>query len=153
KRAIPAICFTDPELVSVGLSPEEARQEGRELKTGRFAFRANGRAMTRQAEAGFVRVVARADNHLVLGIQAVGHGVSELAAAFGLAVEMGARREGLAGTIHARRSLGEALQEAALAALDAPLHGGFRLRTVSADAAVQPAEQERRQLHRHLVAA
>ena len=68
---------------------------------GLFPFRANGRAMTRQDDEGFVRVVARADNHVVLGIQAVGAGVSELSAAFSLALEMGARLEDIAGTIHA----------------------------------------------------
>jgi len=121
KRAIPAICFTDPELVTAGLSPEEAKAQG-EIKIGQFPFSANGRAMTRQGEDGFVRVVARADNHLVLGIQAVGQGVSELSAAFGLALEMGARLEDIAGTIHAHPTQGEAFQEAALKALGAALH-------------------------------
>ena len=121
-RAIPAICFTDPEIVSVGLSPEEARAGGREVKIGQFPFSANGRAMTRLAEDGFVRVVARADNHLVLGIQAVGHGVSELSTAFGLAIEMGARLEDIAGTIHAHPTQGEGFQEAALKALGHALH-------------------------------
>ena len=122
KRAIPAICFTDPEILSVGLSPDEAKRSGREVKIGLFPFQANGRAMTRQAEDGFVRVVARADNHLVLGIQAVGEGVSELSAAFGLAMEMGARLEDIAGTIHAHPTQGEAFQEAALRALGHALH-------------------------------
>lgn len=121
KRAIPAVCFTDPEIVSVGLSPEEAKAQG-ETKTGLFPFAANGRAMTLQGEDGFVRVVARADNHLVLGIQAVGTGVSELAAAFSLAVEIGARLEDIAGTIHAHPTLGEAFPEAALKALGYALH-------------------------------
>jgi dihydrolipoamide dehydrogenase len=122
KRCIPAICFTDPEVVSAGLSPEEARAAGAEVKIGQFPFAANARAMTRLGEAGFVRVVARADNHLVLGIQAVGQGVSELAAAFGLAIEMGARLEDIAGTIHAHPTQGEAFQEAALKALGHALH-------------------------------
>lgn len=122
KRAIPAVCFTDPEVVSVGLSPEEAKALGREIKTGLFPFTANGRAMTRLGESGFVRVVARADNHLVLGIQAVGNGVSELAASFGLALEMGARLEDIAGTIHAHPTQGEAFPEAALKALGHALH-------------------------------
>ena len=121
KRAIPAICFTDPELVTAGLSPDEAKAQG-EIKIGQFPFSANGRAMTRQGEDGFVRVVARADNHLVLGIQAVGQGVSELSAAFGLALEMGARLEDIAGTIHAHPTQGEAFQEAALKALGLALH-------------------------------
>jgi dihydrolipoamide dehydrogenase len=122
KRAIPAVCFTDPEIVSVGLSPDEARQTGAEVKIGQFPFSANGRAMTLQGEAGFVRVVARADNHLVLGIQAVGSGVSELSAAFALAVEMGARLEDIAGTIHAHPTQSEGFQEAALKALGHALH-------------------------------
>ncbi|MCA0015294.1 dihydrolipoyl dehydrogenase [Mesorhizobium sp. B292B1B] len=122
KRAIPAVCFTDPELVTVGLSPEEAKALGGEIKIGMFPFAANGRAMTRLGEDGFVRVVARADNHLVLGIQAVGQSVSELSTAFGLALEMGARLEDIAGTIHAHPTQGEGFQEAALKALGHALH-------------------------------
>lgn len=122
KVAIPAVCFTDPELVTAGLSPEEAKAAGFDIKTALFPFAANGRAMSMQAEDGFVRIVARADNHLVLGVQAVGKGVSELATAFGLALEMGARLEDIAGTIHAHPTQGEALQEAALRALGHALH-------------------------------
>lgn len=122
KAGIPAVCFTDPEIVSVGLSPEQARAAGREVKIGQFPFAANGRAMTKQGEEGFVRVVARADNHLVLGIQAVGQGISELSAAFGLAIEMGARLEDIAGTIHSHPTQGEGFQEAALKALGHALH-------------------------------
>ncbi len=122
KRSIPAVCFTDPEIVTAGLSPVEARAQGREVKIGIFPFQANGRAMTMLGESGFVRVVARADNHLVLGIQAVGHGVSELSTAFGLALEMGARLEDIAGTIHAHPTQGEGFQEAALKALGHALH-------------------------------
>ncbi|CDZ63400.1 Dihydrolipoyl dehydrogenase [Neorhizobium galegae bv. orientalis] len=122
KRAIPAVCFTDPEIVSVGLSPDDAKAAGREIKIGQFPFSANGRAMTLSAEEGFVRVVARADNHLVLGIQGVGAGISELSAAFSLAIEMGARLEDIAGTIHAHPTQSEAFAEAALKALGHALH-------------------------------
>ncbi len=122
KRAIPAVCFTDPEIVAVGLSPEEADRSGTAIKIGQFPFSANGRAMTKLGEDGFVRIVARADNHLVLGIQAVGHDISELAAAFALALEMGARLEDVASTIHAHPTLGEGFQEAALRALGHALH-------------------------------
>ena len=122
KRSIPAVCFTDPEIVTVGLSPEAARRTDVDIAVGQFPFSANGRAMTKLGEDGFVRVVARTDNHLVLGIQAVGHGVSELAAAFGLALEMGARLEDIAGTIHAHPTQGEAFQEATLKALGHELH-------------------------------
>jgi dihydrolipoyl dehydrogenase len=122
KAAIPAVCFTDPEIVAVGLAPDEARAAGHAIRVGSFPFQANGRAMTLGVEDGFVRVTARADNHLVLGIQAVGAGVSELAAAFGLALEMGARLEDVAGTIHAHPTLGEAFHEASLLGLGEALH-------------------------------
>jgi dihydrolipoamide dehydrogenase len=120
--AIPAICFTDPEIVAVGLSPDGAKAAHGEIRVGHFPFRANGRAMTLQDDDGFVRIVARADNHVVLGVQAVGAGVSELSAAFSLALEMGARLEDIALTIHAHPTLSEAFHESALAALGHPLH-------------------------------
>ncbi len=120
--AIPAICFTDPEIVAVGLSPEAAKAAHGEIRVGHFPFRANGRAMTLQDDDGFVRIVARADNHVVLGIHAVGAGVSELSAAFSLGLEMGARLEDVALTIHAHPTLSEAFHEASLAALGHPLH-------------------------------
>ncbi len=119
---IAAVCFTDPEIVTVGLSPEEARKAGREVHTALFPFQANGRALTVGEEDGFVRVIARADNHVMLGIAAVGAGVSELATAFGLALEMGARLEDIGGTIHAHPTLGEAFHEASLRALGEALH-------------------------------
>ncbi|MBW9088983.1 dihydrolipoyl dehydrogenase [Rhizobium wenxiniae] len=122
KRCIPSICFTDPEIVSAGLSPSEARAQGYEVKVGQFPFTANGRAMTMLDEDGFVRVVARADTNLVLGLQAVGSGVSELSAAFSLAIEMGTRLEDIAATIHAHPTRSEALQEAALKAMGHALH-------------------------------
>jgi dihydrolipoamide dehydrogenase len=120
--AIPAVCFTDPELVVAGLTPDEARARGLEVLSAAFPFAANGRAMSVEGIEGFVRVVARADTHQILGWQAVGPGVSELSAAFCYAIEMGARLEDVAGTIHAHPTLGEAVQEAALRALGHALH-------------------------------
>ena len=122
KAAISAICFTDPEIVSTGLSPDEAKAAGFEIKTALFPFSANGRAMTMEGKDGFVRVTARADNHVILGVQAVGRGVAELSAAFGLALEMGARLEDIAGTIHAHPTQSEAFHEANLRTLGHALH-------------------------------
>jgi dihydrolipoyl dehydrogenase len=122
KRAMPAVCFTDPELVQVGLSEAEAKAAGIETITGQFPFMANGRAMTMEDESGFVRVIARKDNHLVLGIEAVGAAVSELSAEFSLAIEMGACLEDIAETVHAHPTKSEAMQEAALKGLGHALH-------------------------------
>ena len=120
--AIPAVCFTDPELVVVGQTQREATQAGMDCINAMFPFAANGRAMTLESSDGFVRVVARRDNHRIVGWQAVGHGVSELSAAFCHSIEMGERLEDTAGTIHAHPTLGEAVHEAALRALGHPLH-------------------------------
>ncbi|HNN34538.1 MAG TPA: dihydrolipoyl dehydrogenase [Ottowia sp.] len=120
--AIPAVCFTDPEVVVTGKTPGEARAAGMDCIDAAFPFAANGRAMTLEAASGFVRVVARRDNHLILGWQAVGKGVAELAAAFSQSIEMGARLEDVGHTIHAHPTLGEAVQEAALRALGQALH-------------------------------
>ena len=120
--AIPAVCFTDPELVVAGLTPSEAQAQGIDVVTSQFPFSANGRALSMESGEGFVRVVARKDTHQVLGWQAVGGSVSELAAAFCYAIEMGARLEDVAGIIHAHPTLGEAVQETALRALGHALH-------------------------------
>jgi dihydrolipoamide dehydrogenase len=120
--AIPAVCFTDPELVVVGDSPPDVSARGEEPLVAQFPFSANGRAMGMEATEGFVRVVARPDNHQVLGWQAVGQGVSELSTAFAQSIEMGARLEDVADTIHAHPTLGEAVREAALRALGHAVH-------------------------------
>jgi dihydrolipoamide dehydrogenase len=99
-----------------------ARRAGREIRVATFPFQANGRALTLGAEEGFVRITARADDHVILGLDAVGAGVAELASSFALALEMGARLEDVAGTIHAHPTLGEAIHEASLRGLGRPLH-------------------------------
>jgi len=120
--AIAAVCFTDPEIVVVGQTPQTATVAGLDCISAIFPFSANGRAMTIESSDGFVRVVARRDNHLIVGWQAVGRSVSELSTAFSQSIEMGARLEDVAGTIHAHPTLGEAVQEAALRALGQALH-------------------------------
>lgn len=123
--AIPAVCFTEPELVSVGLTPEQAKEKGMDISVGKFPFAAIGKALTMEAgeDGGFVRVVARTDDHVIVGIQAVGAHVAELSGEFALALEMGALVEDLAGTIHMHPSLSEATMEAALATFGKAIHG------------------------------
>jgi dihydrolipoamide dehydrogenase len=122
--AIPAVCFTDPEIVTVGLSPAEAEERALQAIVAQFPFAANGRALGMEAgeDGGFVRVVARSDDHRMLGIQAVGAHVSELVGEFTLAIEMGALLEDLAGTIHAHPTLTEAFHEAVLRGLGHAIH-------------------------------
>ena len=121
---IPAVCFTEPELVGVGLTPDDAKAQNIETKVGKFPFAAIGKALAMEAgtDGGFVRITARKDNHLVIGIHAVGAHVAELSNQFALAIEMGARLEDLANTIHVHPTLGEATMEAAMASLGHAIH-------------------------------
>jgi dihydrolipoamide dehydrogenase len=122
--AIAAVCFTEPEIVSAGVAPGDPITADVEIMSAMFPFAANGRALSMGAgdEGGFVRVLARKDDHRILGIQAVGAHVSELAGEFALALEMGARLEDIAGTIHVHPTLGEAFHETALRTLGHALH-------------------------------
>lgn len=122
KQCIPAVCFTDPEIVTTGLSPSEAAQQGVDISVGQFPLQANGRAMTMERSDGFIRMVARADDGAVLGVQAVGAHVSELSAVFSLAIEMGARAEDIASTVHAHPTISEGFQEAGLSVLGRGVH-------------------------------
>lgn len=118
KRAMPAVCFTDPEIVTLGAMPGTV--PGAEVAV--FPFAGNGRSLTLERGDGFVRVVCEPSTGLVLGLQAVGAGVSELAGEFALALEMAATLTDLAATIHAHPTLGETVQEAALKGLGRALH-------------------------------
>ena len=124
KVAIPAIVFTEPEIVSVGLNPDEARELGEEIITGKFPLAANGRALTLEAEktGGFIRVTARKSDHVILGIQAVGSHVAELSGEFVLALEMGALLEDIADTVHAHPTMTESFHESVLKTLGHAIH-------------------------------
>jgi len=122
KQCIPAVCFTDPEIVNTGLLPSEAEAAGEVYTVSIFPFKANGRAMSLQREDGFIRVVTQKETNIILGIQAVGAHVSELSAAFSIAIEMGARGDDIAATIHAHPTLSEGLQEACMSAVGYGLH-------------------------------
>ena len=122
KVCIPAVCFTDPEIVTAGLSPAEAIEAGHEITVGQFPFQANGRAMTMESSSGFVRVVANKSDGVLLGVQAVGQGVSELSSAFAIALEMGACAEDIEATIHAHPTLSEGFAEACMQVTGSALH-------------------------------
>ena len=121
-KAMPAVVFTDPEIAAVGLTAEQARAEGRVVKVGKFAFAANGRALSLNDADGFVRVVVDAQSEAILGMEAVGPEVSNLIAEIGLAIELGATAWDVGLTVHAHPTLAEAVMEAANAALGQAVH-------------------------------
>ena len=121
---VPAIVFSEPEIVVAGMLPDEAEAAGIDAAVSVFPFAASGRAMTLDAGSGggFVRIVWRRDDQRVLGIQAVGRDVGELTGEFSHALAMGAVLDDLAHTIHVHPTLSEAVGEAALLGLGQPLH-------------------------------
>ncbi len=112
-RCVPAVIFTAPEMASVGLLEEQAKEQGREISVGTFPFAASGRAMSLMETDGFVKIIADAKTDEVLGVHMVGPEVTELVAEAALAIEMGATSEDIARTIHAHPTLPEAMMEAA----------------------------------------
>ncbi|MDK6863391.1 MULTISPECIES: dihydrolipoyl dehydrogenase [Nosocomiicoccus] len=119
---MPAVCFTEPELASVGINETEAKEEGLDIVTGRFPFAANGRAIGLNKTDGFVKLVARKEDGLVIGAQVAGDGASDIISELALAVETGMTLEDVALTIHPHPTLGEMPMEAAEAALGRPIH-------------------------------
>jgi dihydrolipoyl dehydrogenase len=121
-RVIPAVIFSDPEVASAGITAEEAKQRGRDVKVGKFPFAVLGRAIANADTDGFVKVVIDAATKEVLGIHVVGNGASDIIAEAALAIEMGALADDLSLTIHAHPTLPEAIMEAAKASLGEAIH-------------------------------
>ncbi|HPL30609.1 MAG TPA: FAD-dependent oxidoreductase, partial [Anaerolineae bacterium] len=120
--AVPSCIFARPEAASVGLTEQAAREQGYDVRVGRFPFNGNGKAIAQGEVDGFIKVVAEARYGALLGLHIVGAHASDLVleGALGLTLEM--TLDELAATIHPHPSLGEALAEAGLAALGRPLH-------------------------------
>lgn len=120
--AMPFVIFSDPEIAYTGLSEQEAKEQGYDPVVSRFAFQANGRALSMEKADGFIQVIADKESKQLLGVQIVGPEASSLIAEAVLAIEMGANAEDLSLTIHAHPTLPEALMEAAEGVLGHAIH-------------------------------
>jgi dihydrolipoamide dehydrogenase len=120
--SIPAVVFTEPELAWTGLTEEEAKQKGVQIKVGKFPLAALGRAKTVGSIDGMAKVIADPGTGLLLGVGVVGPHASDLIAEAALALEMGATLEDLMATIHPHPTFSEVLMEAAEVAAGEPVH-------------------------------
>lgn len=120
--AIPAVVFSDPELASVGYTEKEAKEQGFEVVSSKFPFAANGRALALNQTDGFVKLITRKEDGLLVGAQIAGANASDMIAELGLAIETGMSAEDVALTIHAHPTLGEISMEAAEVAQGRPIH-------------------------------
>ncbi|MCH1623943.1 dihydrolipoyl dehydrogenase [Fredinandcohnia quinoae] len=119
---IPAVVFSDPELATVGYTEQQAKEEGIEIIASKFPYAANGRALALEASDGFVKLITRKQDNLLIGAQVAGASASDIISELGLAIEAGMTAEDIAMTIHAHPTLGEITMEAAEVALGSPIH-------------------------------
>ena len=104
---IPAVVFSDPELATVGYTEAQAKNEGIAVTVAKFPFAANGRALSLDSAEGFVRLITRKEDGLMIGAQVAGTNASDIISELGLAIEAGMTAEDIAMTIHAHPTLGE----------------------------------------------
>jgi dihydrolipoamide dehydrogenase len=119
---IPGIIYTNPELAGVGLTEEDAKEKGIDVRIGKFPFRANGRALANEDAEGLVKFVADAKTDRILGAHILQHAASELIAEAASVMEFGGSAEDLGRTTHSHPTLSEAVKEAALAVDKRALH-------------------------------
>ncbi len=119
---VPSCTYCHPEVASVGRTEKQAKEDGFDVKVGKFPLSANGRALTAGAPDGMVKLVADAKYGEVLGLHMVGHNVTELVAEGGLGRALETTVEEIAYTIHAHPTLSETIMEAAFAAMGRPIH-------------------------------
>ena len=122
KGFLPACVYTDPELASVGMTEEEAKAAFGEILVGKFPFTASGRALSAGKTEGFVKIIAGARYHELLGVHIVGPCATELIAEATLALELECTAEELMQTIHAHPTLSEGLMEAAFQMVGKGIH-------------------------------
>lgn len=121
-KAMPSVCYTDPELASAGHTKETAKEAGLEVTVTKFPFGGNGRAVALDSYSGFVRLVTTKDDNVIVGAQVAGPSASDVLAEITLAIEAGMNAEDIALTVHAHPTLSEATMDAAEAALGMPIH-------------------------------
>ncbi len=118
---IPAVVYTYPEIASVGLTEEQAKEKGA-IKVGKFPMMANSRAKTNRDTDGFVKIIADTETDKVLGVHIIASVAGTMIAQAAQAMEFGASSEDIAYTCHAHPTHNEAVKEAAMAVLGKPIH-------------------------------
>jgi dihydrolipoamide dehydrogenase len=113
-EAIPGVVYTWPEVASVGITEDKAKEQGLAVKVGKFPFLANGRAKAFGNTDGFVKIIADQKTDRIIGAHILGPNASELIAELAVAVEFGASAEDIARSTHAHPTLAEAVKEAAM---------------------------------------
>ena len=119
---IPSVGYCHPEVASIGLTEDEAKEAGHEIKVGKYPLTSHGRALSAGHNEGFVKIIADARYGEILGVHMIGYNVSELIGEAGMARALESTVEEIAAHAHAHPSMAEAVMEAALAVMDRAIH-------------------------------
>lgn len=119
---VPKCVYSNPEIASVGLTEEKAKEEGYDVKIGRFSFQAVGKALVYGETDGFVKIVADAKTDDLLGVHIIGPHATDMISEAGLARVLDAAPWEVAMSIHPHPTLSEAIGEAALAVDGLEIH-------------------------------
>jgi dihydrolipoamide dehydrogenase len=119
---LPGCTYTSPEVASVGLSEDAAKEKGYEIKIGKFPFTASGKASAEGAREGFVKLIFDAKYGELLGAHMVGAGVTEMISELVLARKLETTAHEIIKAVHPHPTMAEAVMEAAAAAYDEVIH-------------------------------
>jgi dihydrolipoamide dehydrogenase len=119
---IPGCTYSTPQIASVGLTEAQAKEQGIEVKVGRFPFRVNGKAIAAGELEGFVKTVFDAKTGALIGAHMIGAEVTEMIQGFALAMTLEATEAELHATVYPHPTMSEAMHEAALDAFGKVLH-------------------------------
>ena len=121
-KAIPGCTYTHPQVASMGLTERKAKEEGKQIKIGKFPFAASGRALAAGESEGFVKLIFDAQYGELLGVHMIGDNVTELLAELVIAKNLEATEEEILSAMHPHPTLSEAVMEAAGAAVGKAIH-------------------------------
>ena len=121
-RIVPNCTYCDPEVASVGLTEAKAKEEGYDVKVGKFPFSASGKARILGETDGFIKIVSDKKYDEVLGVHLIGPHATELLAEACVAMSHEATAESIANTIHAHPTVSESMMEAAEGVHDLTIH-------------------------------
>lgn len=122
-KTVPACVYTKPEIASVGITEEQAKERGVDYKVGKFPLLANGKTLIMGEEEGTMfKVIADKKYGEVLGVHLIGPRATDLITEGALALRLESTLEEIATTIHAHPTVGEAMKEAVLAADNIAIH-------------------------------
>ena len=121
-ETVPSVIYTWPEMASVGITEEQAKEKGLDYRVGKFPFMANGRAKAMDETEGLVKIIADAKTDRVLGVHIIGPRASDMIAEAVTTMEFAGSAEDIARICHAHPTLSEAFKEAAMAVDKRAIH-------------------------------